>query len=59
VTAKVQGNYGVYDVSVQFQVFAAKQKQAVYSIVEQNPILLAHILNGELPDKLLSALHKV
>ena len=58
VTAKVQGNYGVYDVLVEFQVFANKQKQAVYSIVEQNPILLAHILNGELPDELLNSLHK-
>ena len=59
MTAKGQGNYGVYDVLVQFQVFATKQKQAVYSIVEHNPILLAHILNGELPDELLSSLREV
>lgn len=59
MTAKVQGNYGVYDVLVQFQVFQEKQKQAVYSIVEKNPILFAHILNGELPDELLNALNKV
>ncbi|XP_028406807.1 uncharacterized protein LOC114529246 [Dendronephthya gigantea] len=56
VTAKVQGNYGVYDVLVQFQVFAEKEKQEIYAIIDQNPILLAHILNGELPDELLNAL---
>ena len=44
---------------VQFQVFPAEQKQAVYGIVEKNPILFAHILNGELPDELLNALNKV
>ena len=59
VTAKVQGNYGVYDVLVKFQDFSAKQKEIVFAIVEQSPILLAHILNGELPDELLVALDKV
>lgn len=58
VTAKVQGNYGVYDVLVKFQDFSVKQKETVFAIVEQSPILLAHILNGELPDELLVALDK-
>lgn len=46
----------MYDVLVQFQAFAAKEKQEIYDIIEQHPILLAHILNGELPDELLNAL---
>ena len=59
ITSRVQGREDVYSVAVTFREFSARDKQSVYAIIEQNPLVLAHILNGELPDSLLDVLDKV
>lgn len=55
VRAKVRGNYApFYKVSITFDRFP--KPNDVYEIIESNPILMADILNGELPLELLPLL---
>eukprot|EP00397_Hematodinium_sp_SG-2012_P047915 GEMP01054688.1.p1 GENE.GEMP01054688.1~~GEMP01054688.1.p1 ORF type:complete len:369 (+),score=106.29 GEMP01054688.1:207-1313(+) len=55
VKARVVGNYSpYYTVSLTFQ--RIPSPDACYRLIESRPLLMAHILNGELPLELLSIL---
>ena len=57
VAAKVQGSFApFYAVAIEFREFTAPEKEAVYAAITSSPILLGHILNGELPRALLDEL---
>ncbi|XP_070554306.1 uncharacterized ATP-dependent helicase YwqA-like isoform X2 [Ptychodera flava] len=57
VIAKVQGQM-LYQVAVLFQDFRPEEKEMVFSIIEKNPLLYGHIINGELPPELIGLLQK-
>ncbi|XP_077984606.1 uncharacterized protein Rv2102-like [Glandiceps talaboti] len=57
VIAKVQGQMQ-YQVIVLFKDFSQDKKETVYSLIEQNPLLYGHIINGELPHELIGLLEK-
>jgi len=59
ISATVSGSYGNhYNVLIEFRPFSKKQKDKVFQIIENNPLILAGILNRELPSELESMLIK-
>ncbi len=59
IKAKVKGNWDpYYNVSLVFEPLAEKQVKQIYEIIDNNPLILASIINGELPSSLLELLQK-
>ncbi|RLA70315.1 MAG: hypothetical protein DRG24_07065, partial [Epsilonproteobacteria bacterium] len=59
IKAKVQGNWDpFYNVSLSFEPLTKKQASLIYEIIDDNPLILASIINGELPSSLLSLLQQ-
>ncbi len=59
ITAKVQGSYGyAYKISLKFDYFENPEIEKIYTIIENNPLLFASVINGELPQMFLDELKK-
>lgn len=57
IRAKVEGNYNpYYSTSMDFTPFAKDEVESIKSILEKNPLILASIMNGELPKSFLNLL---
>jgi len=57
VMARVKGrSYSGYDVEIKFPKFSKNDEQRIYEIIEENPLILARIMNRELPEELLDLL---
>ncbi|XP_077867216.1 putative ATP-dependent helicase/translocase YwqA [Saccoglossus kowalevskii] len=57
VKAKVMGQM-IYTVDVLYENFKQAKKNIVYSLIEQNPLLYGHIINGELPAELIGMIEE-
>ncbi|XP_035679554.1 uncharacterized protein LOC118417905 [Branchiostoma floridae] len=59
VSAAVQGTSPrPYGVKVQFELLNHAHLQRVYDVINENPLLYGQIINGDLPDELLSTLEE-
>lgn len=59
IKAKVKGNWDpFYNVSLRFEPLSKKHTNLIYEIIDDNPLILASIINGELPPSLLALLQK-
>ncbi len=59
IKAKVEGNYRpYYATSMDFIPFNKKEIKTIETILEQNPLVLASIMNGSLPKSFLDLLYK-
>ena len=59
IKAKVQGNYRpYYNVTLKFKPFDVEEKEKIYALIDKNPLILASILNGELPKNFLDIIKK-
>ncbi|SFP15423.1 SNF2-related protein [Hydrogenimonas thermophila] len=57
IKAKVRGNWDpYYNVKLKFNPLSSKEIEKIYSIIDSNPLILASIINGELPSTLLELL---
>lgn len=57
ITAKVTGNYDpYYNVNLKFKIFSDRQIQNIKDILDKQPLLLASIMNGVLPNEFLKIL---
>ncbi len=57
--AKVKGNWDpYYNVSLKFEPLSKKETEEIYEISDDHPLILASIINGELPPSLLKLLKK-
>lgn len=57
IKAKVTGNWDpYYNVALIFEPLPKKQVEKIYHIIDSNPLILASIINGELPPSLLTLL---
>jgi len=57
IRAKVEGNYEpYYSTSMDFIPFSKEEIKTIKDILEQNPLILASIINGELPELFLELL---
>ncbi len=53
INAKVSGSYSnYYNISVSFIPFNKSDQEKIFTIIEENPLILADILNRKLPDQL-------
>lgn len=60
IRAKVEGNYNpYYSTSMDFTPFRKDEIESIKSILEKNPLILASIINGELPESFLDLLLEV
>ncbi len=57
VIAKVKGNYGIYNIKIEFKTFNEKEKKIIIKIIKENQIILAQLLQGNLPEELLFKLN--
>ena len=54
IRAKVRGNYSpYYSTSMDFIPFSEDEVEIIKSILDENPLILASIMNGELPELFL------
>ncbi|MCP4134015.1 MAG: DEAD/DEAH box helicase family protein [bacterium] len=59
VEAWVKGrSYSGYSVAIKFKAFTAKEKKHIADIISEDPLILARIINGTLPEELLSLLEE-
>ncbi len=59
IRAKVEGNYSpYYSTSMDFSPFSKDEIESIKTILEKNPLILASIMNGDLPELFLNLLHK-
>lgn len=59
IKAKVKGNWDpFYNVSLTFEPLSKGQVGRIYEIIDANPLILASIVNGELPASLLKLLQE-
>ena len=59
IKAKVRGNYKpYYATSMTFTPFTKDEITTIKNILEKNPLILASIMNGELPESFLTLLYK-
>lgn len=59
IYAKVKGNYRSYYVSgLIFEPFAKGDRELIVKYIEQNPMILAHITNGQMPEIMLDFLYE-
>ncbi|HIP18118.1 MAG TPA: hypothetical protein EYG78_02145 [Sulfurovum sp.] len=59
IKARVRGNYSpYYSTSMDFIPFSMDEIKKIKTILEKNPLILASIMNGELPESFLNLLHK-
>jgi SNF2 family DNA or RNA helicase/uncharacterized Zn finger protein len=57
IKAKVKGNWDpYYNVKLEFNPLKDEEVKKLYSIIDSNPLILASIINGELPSTLLELL---
>ncbi len=59
IKAKVRGNWDpYYNVKLSFDPLSQEEIKKIYDIIDSNPLMLASIINGKLPDDLLKILKK-
>ena len=59
IKAKVEGNYSpYYATSMDFKAFSKDEIANIKNILEDNPLILASIMNGDLSQKFLELLYK-
>ena len=59
IGAKVEGNYNpYYSTSMTFNSFSKDEIETIKRILEKNPLILASIMNGDLPESFLALLYK-
>jgi SNF2 family DNA or RNA helicase/uncharacterized Zn finger protein len=57
IKARVRGNYSpYYSTSMDFTPFSKDEIKSIKSILEKNPLILASIMNGDLPESFLNLL---
>ena len=57
IRAKVEGNYSpYYSTSMDFTPFSKDEIESIKTILEKNPLILASIMNGDLPESFLNLL---
>jgi len=57
IRAKVEGNYNpYYSTSMDFTPFGKDEIESIKTILENNPLILASIMNGKLPKSFLTLL---
>ncbi len=53
IDARVRGHYrSSYKTRISFKAFSEKEKQLIYTVINENPLILASILSGRLPVEL-------
>ena len=57
IISKIKGNYRpFYKVILEFKPFSETQKKKIFKIIDENPLILAAIIDGKLPPVLLDKL---
>jgi len=59
ISAKVEGNYSpFYSTDMDFRAFTANEIEKIKKILEEHPLILASIMNGNLPEDFLMLLQE-
>ncbi len=59
IITKIRGNYKpFYKVTLEFPLLSDKEKKKIFKIIDENPLILASIIDGKLPPALLDKLQE-